>query len=99
MQISWTSEAEKRLIHSINEMDNGLATIGVQTYDLDDLAPTLLKVYDYQQKKYVEENAFPLLSFVGRALLECYSYNKFVEIFTCEFVAKRIYLMYNAFKE
>ena len=30
-----SSEAEKRLIHSINEMDNGLETMGVQVYDLE----------------------------------------------------------------
>ena len=64
------SEAEKRLIHSINEMDNGLATMGIQVYDLDNLAPTLLEVYDYQQQKYVEETVFSLLSLVGMALLE-----------------------------
>lgn len=65
-----TEEMEKRLIHSINEMDNGLKAMGVQTYDLDNLAPTLLEVYDYQQQKYIEENTFSLLSFVGMALLE-----------------------------
>lgn len=64
------SEAEKRLIHTINEMDNGLAAMGVHVYDLDNLAPTLLEVYDYQQRKYVEENVFSLLSLVGMALLE-----------------------------
>lgn len=65
-----TEEMEKRLIHSINEMDNGLKTMGVQTYDLDNLAPTLLEAYDCQQQKYIEENTFSLLSFVGMALLE-----------------------------
>ena len=65
-----SSEAEKRLIHSINEMDNGLETMGVQVYDLDNLAPTLLEVYDHQQQKYNEEDVFSLLSLVGMALLE-----------------------------
>lgn len=65
-----TEKMEKRLIHSINEMDNGLETIGVQPYDLDNLAPTLLEVYDYQQQKYMEEDTFSLLSLVGMALLE-----------------------------
>lgn len=65
-----TSEAEKRLIHSINEMDKGLSTMGVQTYDLDNLASTLLEVYDYQQQKYNEEDVFSLFSLVGMALLE-----------------------------
>ena len=63
------NEAEKRLIHSVNEMDNGLATMGIQAYDLDNLAPTLLKAYDCQQKKYFTENTFSFFSFVGMALL------------------------------
>ena len=64
------SEEEKRLIHSIEEMDNGLETMGLQSYDLDNLAPTLLGVYDYQQQKYDREGVFSLLSLVGMALLE-----------------------------
>lgn len=64
------SEAEKRLIHSINEMDNGLESIGITSYDLDSLSSTLLDVYDYQQQKYIDENVFSLLSLVGMALLE-----------------------------
>lgn len=64
------AEAEKHLIHSINEMDKGLQKIGIQAYDLDNLAPTLLEVYDYQQQKYNTENTFSLLSLVGMALLE-----------------------------
>lgn len=64
------AEAEKHLIHSINEMDKGLLKIGIQAYDLDNLAPTLLEVYDYQQQKYNTENTFSLLSLVGMALLE-----------------------------
>ena len=35
-----TEEMEKRLIHSINEMDNGLEALGIHPYDLDDLAQT-----------------------------------------------------------
>lgn len=64
------AEAERRLVHSINEMDRGLETFGIQSYDLDNLAPTLLEVYDYQQQKYKEEDVFSLFSFVGMALLE-----------------------------
>lgn len=64
------AEAERYLIHSINEMDKGLQKIGIQAYDLDNLAPTLLDVYDYQQQKYNTENTFSLLSLVGMALLE-----------------------------
>ncbi len=63
-------EAEKRLIHSINEMDNGLETFGISSYDLDNLAQTLLDVYDYQQQKYKADDVFSLLSLVGMALLE-----------------------------
>ncbi|SEF39960.1 hypothetical protein SAMN04487934_10119 [Eubacterium ruminantium] len=63
-------EAEKRLIHSIDEMNNGLEFIGISEYDLDNLAPTLLEVYDCQQKKYKEKNVFSLISLVGMALLE-----------------------------
>jgi hypothetical protein len=63
-------EAESRLLHSINEMDCGLKSIGIQTYDLDYLAPTLLEAYDNQQKKYSEDDVFWLLSLVGMALLE-----------------------------
>lgn len=64
------TKAEKRLIHSINEMDSGLKAMGVRAYDLDNLAPTLLEVYDYQQQKYKDEDVFSLLSLVGMALLE-----------------------------
>ena len=64
------SEAEKRLIHSVTEMDNGLEAMDITTYDLDALASTLLAVYDYQQQKYITENTFSLFSLVGMALLE-----------------------------
>ena len=63
-------EAENRLIHAINEMDNGLAEIGIQTYDLDDLETTLLDVYDSQQEKYKDMDTFSFISLVGMALLE-----------------------------
>ena len=51
-------------------MNNGLTTMGIDKYDLDNLAPTLLDVYDYQQQRYISENTFSLFSFVGMALLE-----------------------------
>lgn len=63
-------EAEKRLIHSVTEMDIGLEAMDITAYDLDALAPTLLDVYDYQQQKYIAEDTFSLFSFVGMALLE-----------------------------
>mgnify|MGYP001352702296 CR=1 FL=1 len=47
-------------------MNNGLTTMGIDKYDLDNLAPTLLDVYDYQQQRYISS----LFSFVGMALLE-----------------------------
>lgn len=62
--------AELRLIHSINEMDMGLDSIGVETYDLDNLGPTMLNVYDAQQQKYNSSNTFTVLSLIGMALLE-----------------------------
>lgn len=64
------SEAEKRLIHSISEMDMGLDFIGAGEYDLDNLGPTMLSVYDAQQQKYNAENTFTVLSLIGMALLE-----------------------------
>lgn len=64
------TEAERRLLHAINEMDGGLESIGVENYDLDNLAPTLLDVYDIQQQKYKSENTFSIISLVGMALLE-----------------------------
>lgn len=63
-------KAEERLVHAIQEMDNGLRKMGVHTYDLDKLESTLLEVYDYQQRKYNEEITFSFLSLAGMALLE-----------------------------
>ena len=48
----------------------GLETFGISSYDLDNLAQTLLDVYDYQQQKYKADDVFSLLSLVGMALLE-----------------------------
>lgn len=63
-------EAEKRLIHSINEMDIGLDNMGIKEYDLDNLAPVLLESYDYEQSKYNSEDTLSLISLVGMSLLE-----------------------------
>ena len=63
-------ESEKKLVHSISEMDIGLSKIGVDTYDLDQLGPTLLNVYDVQQQKYSTDNTFWLISLIGMAFLE-----------------------------
>lgn len=64
------AEEEKRLIHSIQEMDKGLEKMGVETYDLDNLAPVLLEVYDTEQQKYLTDDTFYLISLIGMALLE-----------------------------
>lgn len=64
------AEAERRLIHSINEMDSGLKAMGINEYDLDNLAPTLLSSYDYEQERYNSEDALLLFSLAGMALLE-----------------------------
>lgn len=84
------SEAEKRLVHSINEMDMGLDLIGAGVYDLDNLGPTMLKVYDVQQQKYNSTNTFTVLSLIGMALLElgviveCDENDKELEESTCK---------------
>ena len=64
------AEAERRLIHSINEMDSGLKAMGINEYDLDNLAPTLLSSYDYEQERYNSEDTLLLFSLAGMALLE-----------------------------
>lgn len=63
-------EAENRLIHSVTEMDKGLQAVGLGDYDLDNLAPTLLNIYDKQQEKYALDKAFSLISLVVMAFLE-----------------------------
>ena len=51
-------------------MDKGLNELGLDTYDLDNLASTLLEVYDYQQMKYKIDKGFSLLSLISMSLLE-----------------------------
>lgn len=63
-------ESEDYLLYAVAEMDKGLNEIGLDMYDLDNLAPTLLEVYDYQQMKYKIDKKFSLLSLVSMALLE-----------------------------
>ncbi len=63
-------DSEAHLIHATEEMDKGLTAFGLDTYDLDNLAPTLLEAYDQQQAKCKSEQAFSLLSLVSMALLE-----------------------------
>lgn len=64
------SVSEHHLLHSIYEMDAGLKAMGISEYDLDNLSNTLLNVYDYEQKLYIQEESFSVLSLVGMALLE-----------------------------
>ena len=64
------TEAERRLLHSVEEMDLGLNIMGITSYDLDHLTPVLLDVYDYQQNRYTDENTFSFFSLVAMAFLE-----------------------------
>lgn len=61
---------EDYLLHAAIEMDKGIEAFGLGAYDLDNLAPTLLGVYDSQQSKQKNDGAFSLLSLVSMALLE-----------------------------
>ena len=61
---------ENHLIHATTEMDKGLSALGLDSYDLDNLAPTLLGTYDYQQDKQKTDNSFSALSLISMALLE-----------------------------
>ncbi len=63
-------ESEMQIIHSAEEMDKGLLSFGLNTYDLDNLASTLPDVYDKQQDKYNNDKSFSMLSLVSMALLE-----------------------------
>ena len=63
-------DTEEHLIHATAEMDKGLGSFGMNTYDLDNLAPTLLGAYEAQQEKHKSDGSFSLLSFVSMALLE-----------------------------
>ena len=62
--------SEEHLIHAVVEMDKGLESFGLREYDLDNLAPILLGVYDEQQRKYDTTQKFSLLSLLSMALLE-----------------------------
>lgn len=58
------------LLHATLEMDKGLDFFGFGEYDLDNLAPTLLGIYDAQQEICTNSQTFPLLSLISMALLE-----------------------------
>lgn len=59
-----------QIIHATIEMNKGLSSFGISEYDLDNLAPTLLTVYDEQQKSVKQDNTFHLISLISLALLE-----------------------------
>lgn len=63
-------ETEEHLIHATMEMDKGLCSLGIGTYDLDNLAPTFLDAYETEQKRHKANGKFSLLSFISMALLE-----------------------------
>lgn len=62
--------AEDHLINATIEMDKGLAAFGIHEYNLDNLEPILIGVYDEQQKSVLNDRAFSLLSLFSMALLE-----------------------------
>lgn len=62
--------SESELIHSVVEMNKGLKNLEINGYDIDNLAPTLLEVYDKEQAIYAKESTFNLFSFISMVLLE-----------------------------
>lgn len=61
---------EAHLIHAAQEMDAALEALGCGTYDIDQLAPTLLAAYEAQQELYKAGKTFSLLSQISFALME-----------------------------
>lgn len=61
---------EAHLTHAAQEMDAALEALGCGTYDIDDLAPTLLAAYDAQQELHRTDGTFSLLSQISFALME-----------------------------
>ena len=61
---------EEHIVHAALEMDKGLLAMNAEEYDLDNLAPTLLRVYEKQQEKVTKEALFSALSLISMALLE-----------------------------
>lgn len=61
---------DEHIVHATTEMDKGLSAFGIEEYDLDNLAPVLLAVYDEQQKNVDDVKKFSLVSLVSMALLE-----------------------------
>lgn len=61
---------EEHLINAVIEMDKWLNVTNIDQYDLDNLGPTLLNIYDFQQNKCKNDQTFSLLSLISMALLE-----------------------------
>lgn len=73
MQCGFSEEdvsEEEHIVHATIEMDKGLSAFSMEDYDLDNLAPTLLGVYEKQQNRITEEQKFSALSLISMALLE-----------------------------
>ncbi|MBR5310544.1 MAG: hypothetical protein IKU42_05430 [Oscillospiraceae bacterium] len=63
-------KTDTHLIHAATEMDKCLSNFSIQQYDLDNLGPTLLEIYDKQQTLVSTERSFSLLSLISMVLLE-----------------------------
>lgn len=61
---------EIHIIQAIGEMNKGLISFGIVDYDLDNLGPTLLEVYEKEQEICEENKTFSLLSLISMAFLE-----------------------------
>lgn len=61
---------DEHIMHAAAEMDKGLHNVGFDEYDLDNLGPTLLGVYEEQQRNVENHQAFFALSLFSMALLE-----------------------------
>lgn len=73
MQCEFSEEdvsEEEHIVHATVEMDKGLSALGIGEYDLDNLGPTLLGVYEEQQNSVKEHQLFSALSLISMALLE-----------------------------
>lgn len=65
-----TIKSDTEILNALEEMNKGLLSFGIDTYNLDDLGSTLLRVYDAQQATVCAEDAFSALSLISMALLE-----------------------------
>lgn len=63
-------QSDAQILNALDEMNLGLASFGITEYDLDNLGPTLLNVYNAEQELVKAEHAFSALSLISMALLE-----------------------------